>query len=118
EVLTLPQDRQPRQPRLEGLEAQPLEDRLVAAYRAAPFGVVVGDVLRGAEAPGTAQPAVGAGDRLAGGGLSHGTAPAAPPGPRLAIAALPPPARPQPRRPPQATPGGRGGSGRLASPAL
>src|ERR1700733_14360530 len=119
EVFPLPQDRQPRQPRLETLAAHPFEDHFVTADRAPPFGVVVGDVLRGAEPPGAAQPPVGAGNPLASRGLSHGTAPAAPPdrGPRRAMAGLRPRARPRGRRSPLARPGGRGGSRRRPSPA-
>jgi N-acetylglucosamine kinase-like BadF-type ATPase len=103
EVFPLPQDRQPGQPRLEGLEAQPFEDHRVIADRAAPFGVVVGEVLRGAESPGAAQPAVGAWHRLAGLELSHGTVRAARPDhcPRRAAAALRPPSRPRAWRSPR-----------------
>ena len=47
----LAQDREPGQPRLERLEGQPLEQRVVALERPAPLGVVVGDVLGRAGAP-------------------------------------------------------------------
>ena len=55
EVLPLAQDGQPGQPGLEALQAKPLEDRRVAAYRTAPLLVVIGEILRGAQPPGAAQ---------------------------------------------------------------
>src|SRR5208283_4590097 len=58
EVLAFAQDGQPGQPGLEALEAEPLEDRRFAAHRAAPLLVVIGEVLRSAQTPGTAQLAV------------------------------------------------------------
>ena len=55
EVLPLAQDRQPGQPGLEALQAEPLEDRRVAVQRAAPLLVVVGDVLGRVQPPRAAQ---------------------------------------------------------------
>src|SRR4029077_11365640 len=55
EVLPLAQDRQPGQPGLEALQAEPLEDGRVAVQRAAPLLVVVRDVLGGTQPPRAAQ---------------------------------------------------------------
>jgi hypothetical protein len=44
--LALPQDRQPREPRLEALEAEPLVDAALVGDRAAPLLVVVAEVGR------------------------------------------------------------------------
>ena len=44
--LTLAEDRQPREPRLEALEAEALVDAALVGHRAAPLLVVVGDVAR------------------------------------------------------------------------
>src|SRR5579875_4107377 len=63
EVLALAEDRQPGQPGLERLQAEPLEHGLVAAERPAPLLVVVGEVFGAADAPGAAQPPVGPGGR-------------------------------------------------------
>src|SRR6266545_3154370 len=53
--LALAQDGQPRQARLEPLEAELLEQTHVVVYRPAPLGVVVGDVLDSRPGPGAAQ---------------------------------------------------------------
>ena len=63
----LAQDGQPGQPGLERLQGQPLVERVVAAQRPAPLGVVVGGVVRGARAPGAAGQPVGADHQV-----SHG----------------------------------------------
>ena len=44
EVLTLREDRPPAETGLETLEAEPLENRVIAMHRAAPLIVVVGEV--------------------------------------------------------------------------
>src|SRR6266567_2998618 len=62
EVLALAQDGQPGQARLEGLQAQPLEDARVVADRPAPLLVVVTEIVLAAQAPRTARPAVWPGD--------------------------------------------------------
>lgn len=53
------QDRQPGQSGLERLQAEPFEEGVVAVDGAAPFGVVVDEVVVGGQCPGAAQPAVG-----------------------------------------------------------
>src|SRR6185369_190371 len=53
------------QPGLESFQAETLEDALVGADRAAPFVVVITEILGGAERPGAAQPPVRAGFRRA-----------------------------------------------------
>src|SRR5256885_765025 len=45
EASALAQDRRPRQPRLEALEAELLEEAHIVAHRSPPLGVVVVDVL-------------------------------------------------------------------------
>ena len=57
-----PQDRDPRQPGLEPLEAELLEQRPVAVQRRAPLLVVVARVLGVGADPGAARPAVVADD--------------------------------------------------------
>src|SRR5437764_13879910 len=58
EVLALPQDREPRQPGLEALQAQLLEQSLLVVDREAPLGVVVRAVDLGRVAPEAACDAV------------------------------------------------------------
>src|SRR5918993_5337289 len=58
EVLPLPQDRQPRQARLEALEHHPLVEASVVRHRPSPLLVVVDGVVRRGRAPPAAPPAV------------------------------------------------------------
>src|SRR5215469_11023641 len=58
--LALPQDREPREPRLESFEAEFLVQAYVVDDRPAPFVVVVRDVLRCARTPRTPRSPVGA----------------------------------------------------------
>src|SRR5262249_57700105 len=55
EVLPLAQDGEPRQPGLERLKRQALEDPGIAAHRPPPLLIVVAAVLRGAQRPRAAQ---------------------------------------------------------------
>ena len=64
ETLALAQDRQPREPGLEALEGEELEQRVVAALLAAPLLVVVGPVERVVPAPAAASRAVGIEDEV------------------------------------------------------
>ena len=59
EILALAQDRDPREPRLESVEHELLEERAVVALRHAPFVIVIGDVKRVLPGPRTAALAVG-----------------------------------------------------------
>jgi hypothetical protein len=54
-TLALPQNRQPREPGLEALQAEPLVDPTLARDRPAPFVVVVGLVERVGRLPATDQ---------------------------------------------------------------
>src|SRR5690606_31191385 len=63
EALALAQDRQPRQPGLERLQAEPLVEAPVVADGAAPLVVVIGDVVGRGQAPRAAGQPVLAGDR-------------------------------------------------------
>ena len=63
EIVALAQDRDPRQPGLEAVEHQLLEERAVVVFRHAPFVVVIGDVERVVLRPGAAVQAVGMLDR-------------------------------------------------------
>ena len=53
EIVALAQDRDPREPRLEAVENELLEQRAVVALRHAPLLVVIGDVERILFGPGT-----------------------------------------------------------------
>src|SRR4029453_14074240 len=63
EVLTLPQDRYPGQPRLESLKGHPLVQARSAGHRLAPLSIVVVQVLQRRQGPRAAEPAVGPGYR-------------------------------------------------------
>src|SRR3546814_15424056 len=58
EIVTLGEDRAPRQAGLEAFEAQLLEQAVIVIDRTAPFIVVIGDVVGLRRAPKTAGPAV------------------------------------------------------------
>ena len=53
EVFALAQDGQPRQAGLEALEAQLFEQAMIVGNAEAPFGVVIGEVVRGRGSPAT-----------------------------------------------------------------
>src|SRR5262249_51643101 len=59
EPRALPEDGQPREPRLEPLEADLLEEPPVLAHGEAPLAIVVGDVEQVGPAPRAARAAVG-----------------------------------------------------------
>src|SRR5690606_10402262 len=72
EVLPLAQDHQPRQPRLEALQGQPLEDPVVSPDRPSPLLVVVGDIVGRGGGPGAADPPVRPGRVRHSGSLAGG----------------------------------------------
>src|SRR5690606_28833651 len=75
--LALAQDRHPRQPRLKGFEAQPLEEPPLVAHGHAPLGVVVFAQQRVAGCPQRPRKAIVADDEAGGGpscGLGHAAA--------------------------------------------
>ena len=64
EALALSEDRQPRQPRLEPLQTQLLEEAIVVEDRSAPFVVVIGDVVGCRGAPTAPFAPVGADNQI------------------------------------------------------
>jgi hypothetical protein len=68
---TLAEDRQPREPGLEALEGEQLEEGVVAVQRTPPLLVVIGDVERVGRAPAAAQATVGAGKEIPGQLVPH-----------------------------------------------
>ncbi len=73
-ALPLAQDRQPREPGLEALEREQLEQRIVAALLAPPLVVVVGAVERILSAPPAARGPVGVENEIGHRSILHGRA--------------------------------------------
>ena len=73
-ALPLAQDRQPREPGLEALEREQLEQRIVAALLAPPLVVVVGAVERILSAPPAARSPVGVENEIGHRSILHGRA--------------------------------------------